>query len=228
MDKRKNKILIGCLALLLVMTVGYALFSENITINGTATAKGEFDINASCQPGLIEDLKTKLGLPSDGGYRNDTCTANNNEVNLSTVLDYPTAIRYFTIKLTNDGTIDAKISADAILDLENFKKQPFCLIDKQTNEETCSEASVEDSVAFEPIGVEDENSNIYSIDDEEIADFTDGNGTIIIKPNQSLFVLAILNWLDDGTEFETEFFKLYDVKSYITKEFVFEQYMQNN
>ena len=49
MDKRKNKILIGCLALLLVMTVGYALFSETITINGTATAKGDFNIEYTCE-----------------------------------------------------------------------------------------------------------------------------------------------------------------------------------
>ena len=44
MEKNKNKILIGCLALLLVMAVGYALFSETITINGTATAKGDFNM----------------------------------------------------------------------------------------------------------------------------------------------------------------------------------------
>ena len=49
MEKRKNKILVGCLALLLVMAVGYALFSENITINGTATAKGDFDISYTCE-----------------------------------------------------------------------------------------------------------------------------------------------------------------------------------
>mgnify|MGYP003308183578 CR=1 FL=1 len=42
---KKNKILVGCLSLLLVLSVGYALFSETITINGTATAKGNFDIN---------------------------------------------------------------------------------------------------------------------------------------------------------------------------------------
>ena len=41
---KKNKILVGCLALLLVLSVGYALFSDTITINGTATAKGSFDI----------------------------------------------------------------------------------------------------------------------------------------------------------------------------------------
>ena len=44
----RNKILVGCLALLLALSVGYALFSETITINGTATAKGSFDIGFEC------------------------------------------------------------------------------------------------------------------------------------------------------------------------------------
>ena len=53
---KKNKILVGCLALLLVLSVGYALFSETITINGTATAKGNFDMTATCQSGYSEVL----------------------------------------------------------------------------------------------------------------------------------------------------------------------------
>ena len=32
------------LAVALVMVVGYALFSDTLTINGTATAQGDFDM----------------------------------------------------------------------------------------------------------------------------------------------------------------------------------------
>lgn len=53
MNKR-NKILAGCLVLQLALSVGYALFSETITINGKATAKGNFDITATCTPGLLD------------------------------------------------------------------------------------------------------------------------------------------------------------------------------
>ena len=53
-NEKKSKILIGFLALLLVMAVGYALFSENITINGTATAKGDFNVTPT---GTTDDLK---------------------------------------------------------------------------------------------------------------------------------------------------------------------------
>ena len=66
MDKRKNKILIGCLALLLVMAVGYALFSENITINGTATAKGDFDMSITCTPDITTEFyNSALGMNED-------------------------------------------------------------------------------------------------------------------------------------------------------------------
>ena len=78
---RKNKLLIGCLALLLVLSVGYALFSETITINGTATAKGSFDITTTCVPGYSSELFA-LGIPSadyeQAGFANSICDVNDN------------------------------------------------------------------------------------------------------------------------------------------------------
>ena len=56
MLSKNNKILIGCLALLLVMSVGYALFSDTITINGSATAKGEFKLTTTCMLAPQEDI----------------------------------------------------------------------------------------------------------------------------------------------------------------------------
>ena len=44
---KKNKILVGCLSLLLVLSVGYALFSETITINGTATAEINYNLSGN-------------------------------------------------------------------------------------------------------------------------------------------------------------------------------------
>ena len=57
MDKTRNKIFVGCLALLLVMVAGYALFSQNLTINGTAKAQGDFSLVTTCQPGIPDNLK---------------------------------------------------------------------------------------------------------------------------------------------------------------------------
>ena len=129
MDKRKNKILIGCLALLLVMTVGYALFSENITINGTATAKGDFVVETTCVPGISSDLYSEnitgafgednigdYDNPSDllanypeGAYKNDSCIVTDNKVSFKTEFSMPGARRYFTVKISNTGSIPITI-----------------------------------------------------------------------------------------------------------------------
>ena len=65
MDKTRNKIFAGCLALLLVMVAGYALFSQNLTINGTAKAQGDFSVTPTCQTGipanLVESTKSMFG-----------------------------------------------------------------------------------------------------------------------------------------------------------------------
>ena len=118
MLSKNNKILIGCLALLLVMSVGYALFSDTITINGTATAKGEFDITATCQSGISSKLGTveSLGLSAEGGYENESCSVVDDVVSPTVNFVYPGARRYFTIKVTNTGTIDAVINLGTMID----------------------------------------------------------------------------------------------------------------
>ncbi len=120
-NNKKSKILIGCLALLLVLSVGYAYFSQNITINGTATAKGEFDIGVTCQTGVDSSLATVDDFISmdpevyvkEGGYKNDNCTVSGDTMSFSTEFEYPGAARYFTAKITNNGTIDASFDMDS-------------------------------------------------------------------------------------------------------------------
>ena len=90
-DNKKNKLLVGCLALLLALSVGYALFSENITINGTATAKGSFDISSTCElltstnatsEETAEEFLTKGGT--------GTCVINGQTVTTTSNLTKPT------------------------------------------------------------------------------------------------------------------------------------------
>ena len=131
-NDKKSKILIGCLALLLVMAVGYALFSETITINGTATAKGDFSIETSCTPGISSDLYVgdftyeeywDYDNPSDflanypeGAYKNDSCNVTDNKVFFETEFSMPTARRYFTVKITNKGSIPIFLDFGTIVD----------------------------------------------------------------------------------------------------------------
>ena len=115
MLSKNNKILIGCLALLLVMSVGYALFSDTITINGSATAKGEFKLTTTCSIAPEEDIIGSEGAWGDKlsnlGTSKNEISCNNNIVDISTGLDYPGAYAWYKIVVTNEGTIPATLKS---------------------------------------------------------------------------------------------------------------------
>jgi len=103
---KKNKILVGCLALLLALSVGYALFSETIEINGTATAKGSFNIDGTCE------VVTEANQISGGVYTKDgsgTCKIENGIIKTTSNLTKPGDQVWFRVNLKNTGTIAAKL-----------------------------------------------------------------------------------------------------------------------
>ena len=115
MDKTRNKIFVGCLALLLVMVAGYALFSQKLTINGTAKAQGEFSLSMTCTPGILDEIKNyDADYGSQSGYSNDSCSVENDTVTFHADLAYPTARRYFTVKVVNTGSVTA---VDEVVDV---------------------------------------------------------------------------------------------------------------
>ena len=120
MLSKNNKILIGCLALLLVMSVGYALFSDTITINGSATAKGDFSITTACYEfanpanGILGDSNN---TSDSGSISNAAISCEGNVVNASATLDYPGSMKWFGVAVTNTGTIPAKLKK--VVELNN-------------------------------------------------------------------------------------------------------------
>ena len=121
MDKTRNKIFVGCLALLLVMVAGYALFSQNLTINGTAKAQGDFSVTATCQAGIPTNLMDNVKLffttndvawVNENAYYDDSCTVSGNNINYQASFKYPGAKRYFVVKVKNTGSITAIPSYD--------------------------------------------------------------------------------------------------------------------
>ena len=94
--EKKSKILIAFLGILLALSVGYAFFSDTITITGTALSKGSFDMTATCQV-----------TTEDGGT--GVCSVNGNTVSTQSSLSKPGDIVEFTIRVTNSGTIPAKL-----------------------------------------------------------------------------------------------------------------------
>ena len=106
MDKTRNKIFVGCLALLLVMVVGYALFSQSLTINGTAKAEGKFNIEF-----------TEASIKTEKGSTGATATISDDGKTLTITipkLEYPGAYVDVSYTVKNTGTIDAIFNSNKL------------------------------------------------------------------------------------------------------------------
>lgn len=110
--KKQNIAIIGVVAFILAVAVGYALFSETITINGTATAKGDFDVEFTS----VGEIK-KVGYTETNDGNGDGTEANiakiSTDKNTLTItvnkLDYPGAYVEIPVTITNKGSIPAKL-----------------------------------------------------------------------------------------------------------------------
>ena len=209
---KKNKILVGCLALLLVLSVGYALFSETITINGTATAKGSFDITPTCQTGLSNDLLSILdpeGVATadygQGGYKNDSCTATGSSVTSLVELEYPSAIRYFTVNFKNTGTIPAKLDMNKIVDSSNV-----CVKETADSEEECFNFSDIPAVkgsfyAYEFVGIKRASGTIITGESSEWSNYVTDN-VITLNTNDTIIMFLFMRW-DEESDAKNEYIK---------------------
>lgn len=145
-----NKILVTVLAFVLVCITGYAIFSEKIEVNGTATATGTFNIEGTCTLGIDDAYFDKGKYTStnqnQGGYEADFCFVSTDTVSFKTNLLYPTAVRAFTVKFTNTGTIPALLwGATETTQLESFDFLPnskYFIKDAITNEVAYEENTV--------------------------------------------------------------------------------------
>ncbi len=95
MNKKKG-IIIGVFALIITMVVGYALFSKNIEIKGTAKAQGSFDLTYTC---VEESFSTATG----------TCTVDKNTITVTSNSSKPDDTYQVNVTITNTGTIPATL-----------------------------------------------------------------------------------------------------------------------
>ena len=99
--KKQNIIMIAVVAFVLAVAVGYALFSETITINGTATAKGNFDVEF-----------TTATISKQVGSTGATAVISPDKNTLTITvprLEYPGAYVIIPVTVTNKGSIPAKL-----------------------------------------------------------------------------------------------------------------------
>ncbi len=102
--KNGNKILLGILVFVVVCVVGYALFSETITVTGTATASGKVDLTVtSLTDSEIE--KEGLGDTFRGIVTSSNISIVDNAVTTNITFGMPGSTRNFVIKVENTGTV---------------------------------------------------------------------------------------------------------------------------
>lgn len=105
--KKQSIAIIGVIALVLAVAVGYALFSETITVNGTATASGSFDVEFTS----VGDI-TSVGYTNVEGNEVAKISDDKNELTISVKnLDYPGAYVEIPVTITNQGTIAAVLES---------------------------------------------------------------------------------------------------------------------
>ena len=211
---KNNKIFFVILTFVVSIMIGYALFSETVTLSGTATAQGQFKITTTCNPGVSGLYATQLGfdIASDlpeGGYEEEYCTVNGSDVLFGSNLLYPTAQRFFTIKIKNTGSINVLLDPEKDLIIEEGE---VCAdTDGNGTYEECLDASeLPDSYKFVNLNNESltplDPSNQVPADESE---YLTEDGYLILKPNYSLMFLVYTTWPDDfsGSDYEGVTFK---------------------
>ena len=205
-----NKLLLGILAFVVACVVGYALFSESITITGSASAKGDGDIDVSCTKGVSDSLLQGIDITrkeaKEGGYQNDSCTVDGMNVSFNTELLYPTATRYFTVKVTNKGNIKATYdNSDGL----KTKEGEFCYDGQNTggvkdgvikeSDDCISAASFDlNFIEVGPIAIETKDGTILGFDSDDLSKYyNEDTGIITIDNNESIIFIAVNSWLDD-------------------------------
>ncbi len=106
--KKKNILIIGVVAFVLVLAVGFAIFSETITVTGTATAKGTFDVEFKSV-----GAHTGVGYTKQAGSADLAVISTDGNTLTVTVnkLDYPGAYVSIPVVIANTGSIDAKLTS---------------------------------------------------------------------------------------------------------------------
>lgn len=101
----RNKLLISALVLVGLASVAYAAFAQTLTINGTGTAAGTWDV-------AITDITQ---TSATGATDNSAPTYNATSATFDVDLAYPGATATYDVTVTNNGSIPAAL--DTITDL---------------------------------------------------------------------------------------------------------------
>ena len=172
--KKKNMIIIGVIALILVVTVGYALFSDTLNITGSATANGDFELTYFCE-------KDSSGVSSSG---EGECSVDGSTVTTTSTFSKPNEGMVYIVTVTNTGSIPAVLNE--VQSPNNYKQSMG-----ETGDEMYADLST-GLVAY------------YTVcDDKELGECNYGMGDssinkakITINPGESKYIAVAHSWGD--------------------------------
>lgn len=93
----KNKIILGALLAIGFASIAYAAFSQMLTINGTATTTGDWQV----------EITSITSGAMNGAVLNSTPTYSATSATFDVNLEYPGASAQFDVSVANLGSIDA-------------------------------------------------------------------------------------------------------------------------
>lgn len=105
----RNKLIVAALVVVGLASVAYAAFAQTLTINGTGTAAGEWDV-------AITDITR---TSATGATDNTAPSFNATSATFDVDLAYPGATATYDVTVTNDGTIPAILSSITDLSATN-------------------------------------------------------------------------------------------------------------
>ena len=106
--QERNYIIIGLCMILVIMGVGYAAFSQLLTINGTANITNSWNIEITNIRGV-----NLSSVQNNGAYDKDEPTVGQDKVSATfhTGLIQPGDTRIYEVEVTNKGSVDADIKS---------------------------------------------------------------------------------------------------------------------
>ncbi len=103
MEKNKNILIGGLLAIVLIMAVGYAAFATQLTINGTADITSTWDVHFKENNSAMATSTTGVGDKPTGTMERTSTTA----YTVTADLNQPGDKIVYTFTVENTGTLDA-------------------------------------------------------------------------------------------------------------------------
>ena len=110
-DMHKSSIIMVLLAVVFVMAIGYAAFSQQLTINGTASIDSSWDVH-------IEDIAVN-GTTLDGNNVSATVGDDKLSASFQAELVSPGSSVTYDVTVKNGGTLNAKLESITCTDDNN-------------------------------------------------------------------------------------------------------------